>query len=160
MKSIVLALIGIIGLTSSTTKGTTIDVAARINPLQCVHVFERTGRLINGCYEVTSFVNRNGAIWALCKLTGILDGVDFEEDIEVPIILRVDPGCTDCCVTVCFGASILRVGVDCCLDMDRVEEPCTPADFPSELLCPIVLACRTIGTPCDHIVMLLNQLLY
>lgn len=165
MKSIVLALITIIGMSNSAPKGNVIDVAVR-TPLECVPVTDRNGCLMDGCYNVSRFVNRNGSIWAVCKLSGTVNRVPIEEDCEVPVILRE---CTpspfigsapqrDCCLMVSFGnCSIGRV--DCSFDLDPADMSCTPADYPSDLLCSINTACRTIGIPRDQVVMLLNQLL-
>src|SRR5437868_1976209 len=88
MKSMVLALIGSVALAASGTKGIAENVAVTTNPLHCVHVTEPSGRLINGCYDVSKFVNINGAIWAVCKLKGTLDGVDLDEDCEVPVTIQ------------------------------------------------------------------------
>jgi hypothetical protein len=168
MKSIVLAFIAIFGMTGWTAKESHVNVAARINPLHCVPVTDQANRIVNGCYDVSRFVNRNGAVWAVCKLKGTLDGVDLDEDCEVPVGIGDCGGGgplvsgerqRDCCVSVSFGPCSIGSLSLARVDIDPTEAVCTVADFPGELLCTINTASRVIGTPCDQMVMLLNQLL-
>jgi hypothetical protein len=134
-----------------------------------VHVTDAGGRLVNGCYDVSRFVEQNGSLWAVCKLKGICDGVEINEDCLVPITVgscdgsglpRLNTsGTTDCyCLLIKFGNCTVptpRLTVE----VNATEQSCTPADYPAELICKIVSACGTIGTPRIVIVSMMNELL-
>ena len=173
MKSVVMAFVGSIAMATSGNKAVPSATVAT-NPLHCVHVTDQGGRLVNGCYDVSRFVVSGGTLWAYCKLRGICDGVDIEKDCVVPIevgdcdgsglprvggatnVSTTSYGCD--CLKISFGTCGIRE-VSFSLDLEPTDCSCTSADFSTQLLCSILTACHTIGTPREEIATLLNQLL-
>src|SRR3954469_13402060 len=111
MMSMIMGLIGMISISSQGTKQVSPKVVTT-NPLHCVHVTDVGGHLVNGCYDVSRFVEQNGSLWAVCKLKGTCDGVDIEEDCLVPITVgdcngglpRLTQSGGDCeCLVIKFG---------------------------------------------------------
>lgn len=164
-----MGLIGSLAIATSGAKETTPAVVVRDNPLHCVQVTDVSGRLANGCYDVSRFEEHDGSLWAVCKLKGIYDGVDIDEDCIVPITVgdcdgEVPPrlsgsGSFNCdCVMINFGScSIVNPRV--AIDLNRTEQSCTTADYPADVLCSIVTACGSVTTPRSVIASLMNQLL-
>jgi hypothetical protein len=164
-----MGLIGSIAIATSGAKETTPAIAVTTNPLHCVHVTDVSGRLVNGCYDVTRFEEHDGSLWAVCKLKGICDGVDIDEDCYVPITVgdcdgEVPPrltgsGTFNCdCVVINFGSCSI-VNPRLTIDLNSSEQRCTPTDYPVDLLCSIVTACGSVTTPRIVIASLMNQLL-
>jgi hypothetical protein len=169
MVSMLMGVIGSIAMAASGPKQM-VPAATTTNPLHCVHVTDVGGRLVDGCYDVSSFIVQNGTLWAVCKLKGVLDGVDLDEDCLVPVTvgdcagdvpIRLEgSGNFNCdCVLIRFGncsVSNPRIAVD----LNGTEQSCTTAVYPQQILCSIVNACASpIGNPRIVIASLMNQLL-
>lgn len=92
MKSLFVAFIGSILLFTSANAKNNFPVAATTNPLHSIRVTDAGGYLTNGTLDVIRFVSNNGSLWAVCKLRGIVDDIEIEEDCICPI--TVDP-CDD-----------------------------------------------------------------
>jgi len=158
---------GFIGMMTMLVPGTKKPAPVTTNPLHCVHVTDAGGHLVNGCYDVIRFVEQNGCLWAECKLKGTCDGVDIDEDCLIPITVGSCDGgirlsgteTTGCdCLVIRFGNCVIanpRITVE----LNSTEQSCTPIDFPAQVICSIVTACGTVGTPRIVIANLMNQLL-
>jgi hypothetical protein len=164
--SVVMGLIGMLTMVAPGTKKPA-AVAVTTNPLHCVHVTDVGGHLVNGCYDVSRFVEQNGGLWAVCKLKGTCDGVDVDEDCLVPVTVGscdggprlTAAGTFNCdCLVIRFGSCGI-VNPRLTVDLNTTEQSCTPVDFPPQVICTIVTACGTIGTPRSVIADGLNQLL-
>src|SRR5689334_4629799 len=145
MKSMVMGLIGSIAMATSGAKETT--PAVTTNPLHCVQVTDVSGRLVNGCYDVSRFEEHDGSLWAVCKLKGVYDGVDIDEDCLVPITVGdcdgdIPPrltgsGTFDCgCLVISFGSCgignprLTAANPKLTIETNPTEQRCTPTDYP------------------------------
>jgi hypothetical protein len=164
-----MGVIGSITMAISGPKDVAPAVTVTTNPLHCVQVTDAEGRLVNGCYDVVRFAEQNGSLWAVCKLKGILDGVDIDEDCWVPITVGdcdgdipprlTSAGSFNCdCLVIRFGSCGI-VNPRLTVTVNPTQQSCTPADYPTQVICSIVTACGNVTNPRIVIASLMNQLL-
>ena len=85
MKSLILALVSGIVLSSFSLEKNVAAGPKTLNPLHAVHVTDVAGLLTDGALDVSQFVVNNNRIWAVCKLKGIVGGLHIDVDCLVPI---------------------------------------------------------------------------
>jgi hypothetical protein len=172
------ALIGSILILSTANAKSTFTFPAPTNPLQSISVTDASGYLSNGTLDVISFLSNNGSIWAVCKLRGIVDGINIDEDCICPVTIgdcveippRLDNNSQDLkkmsnnqqakpfhcdCVVIRIGTCTIR-RVTGNIDTNPQNVECTVRDYSSELLCSIHNTPRILT---NQLAVLLNQLL-
>ena len=173
-----MALIGSIFILSTANAKSTFTFPTATNPLQSVSVTDASGYLSNGTLDVISFLSNNGSIWAVCKLRGIVDGINIDEDCICPVTIgdcvdippRLDMNSQDIkkigpneqsklfhcdCVVIRIGTCTIR-RVTGNIDLNPQNVECTVRDYSSELICLIHNTPRILT---NQLVTLLNQLL-
>ena len=140
------------------------------NPLHSISVTDADGYLTNGTLQVISFTTYNGTLWAICKLKGIVGGIEIDEDCICPITVdpcdgippRLDLNATQpnnihgCCVEIRFGSCEIRRVTGLSLNLNPHNVQCTVRDYSEHLLCTIHNTPRIL---LGQMVSLLNQLL-
>jgi hypothetical protein len=175
MKKMFMAVIGSILLFTSAYAKTTLVTTPTptLSPLHSIPVTDAAGYLTNGTLDVISFIASNGSLWAVCKLRGIVGGIEIDEDCICPIEvnpcddIRLDMNATQlqittaqqaqafhCCVEIRFGTCNVPRITSLTLNPHNVQ--CTIRDYLEHILCAINNTPRILT---GQLVGLLNQLL-
>src|SRR4051812_28422186 len=57
------------------------------NPLMSIPMSDAAGLLTNGKFEVKHFIGKQGQVWAVGKLTGVVGGKQITHGLQLPVTL-------------------------------------------------------------------------
>jgi hypothetical protein len=151
--------------------------------LERIPVTDVSGYLFNGNFEVKRFVARDGQIWAVGLLTGIVSGKQITHGVQMPVTLtggtpestssnaqksgkaiqvknaNMPPPAMDCDIlNVAFGPTDITV-LGFHLVLAPVDIDLTAEDAPADILCAITNLLGAVSGVLNTIASLLNTLL-